>query len=357
MDTYNHHELLGGSESSSIKSFELYIKVLPNSNDSAPASTTTSTVATTSTPSDSTSTPYALTTVETLVRNKYNSFYRLNVESAAKFIELKRKIAIITDIFANNQEWYIYQLDYNNDGDGDGVGGGEKAASTSTDYITNLANSINPSMCSIETLIAEEKLFNIPLTLIIEEKSSLEHMCIYTDDLIRSACDFTKSSRINERSAVKMLFVVVNKSTTAQRSNDLAAEYMGIIEDDDIQIDEDVEIVHVLQPVPRVAAPAVSDTSNSSQTQRLADSSIDITHQESVEELVEVGAGIARHATQKAHGDDDEDEVVIEEEDNYEVIEPSVENEDDEDDDDDVDFLADEQETRAQRNKKHKGNL
>jgi hypothetical protein len=261
--------------------------------------------------------------------------YRLNVESTAKFIEVKRKLAIQTNIYSNNQEWYLHFLSYSADGQQE-----EEASSTS--YMNNLANSLDVETTSIEALIAEDRLFNIPLTLIVEEKSSLEYMCIYMDDLIhipeesnQTGTQQPRSASINEASVVKMMFVVVNKTPQQQQR---LTDYKGVIDDEDIEIDEDFP-----QPPPSMTI-------------------VDLTMPPSVEELpprvspplVVAGTSVARPAVVSSTSkitDADYDEIVEDEEEHYDFADPSLENV--EEDDDDVHFLA--EETDKTRPKKHKG--
>jgi hypothetical protein len=308
------------SQSESQKLFELYIKVLPvtSHEPKSPSSQAAG-------PSESNS------AVERAATSK---IYRLNVESSAKFIEVKRKLAIQTNIFPNNQEWYLHQLHYD--------ANSESNAASSSEYLNQLANSINPETSSIEGLIDEGKLFNIPLTLIIEEKSTLEYMCIYMDDLIGMPEQTTSSqdlpprtSSINEASVVKMLFVVVNKTPQNQPR---LTDYKGVIDDEDIEIDEDFP-----QPPASMAI-------------------VDLTREPSIEELSTspiaiAGTSIPRtsqtvntstNQTKISDADYDED-VIIEDEDHYDIVDPN------DDEDDDVGFLADDTDHRI-KPKKHKGN-
>ena len=339
--------------------FEIFVKLLNSAtNESSPAAVTTiHTAIGTNIPQvlDSKRTPQGNNThiSTTTTSTTTPPFYHLILDSQIKFIELKRKLAALTHIYANNQEWYVYQLNFtNNDG---GTSSSSELRQTGSDYVTETAKELDPAS-SVEGLIAEEKIFNIPLTLIVEEKSTLEQLCTYTDDLIKQSTHSAsaKSSFINDSddNIVKMFFVLVNKGGNVAS---LLSEDM-FINDEDIQIEEDV------------------DTMSRQQIKRI--SSIDLTRNDSIEELqminysnsgsgggngnksarLENQANAASHfanpsapnAGVVATSEDIGDEVVVEDEDNYEIIDHN-----NDDDDDDVHFLAEETDNRT--TKKHKG--
>ena len=93
-----------------------------------------------------------------------NDFFRLNFESSTKFIEIRRKIALITSLYASDQEWWLY-LDKS---------GKEETEAEMKGYNDQAA---------FHQLIEAQKLFPIPLTTMIEDDLSLAKMKEMLDEM------------------------------------------------------------------------------------------------------------------------------------------------------------------------------
>jgi hypothetical protein len=297
-----------------IRSFELYIKVLSNTN------------ITSSSTSDSgfrDSKQFNLSSLTQIVANSNKSkILRLNFDSTMSFIEIKRKLAILTQTYASNQEWYIYKLNQ----DFNSCSSQKSSTKTSTDYLNELADSLDATSATIETLIEQDKIYSIPLTLIIEERTNLDEICMFLDDLIKQASSkVALSSHIKDKNAIRMFFVCINKEQT----NGLMM-MNGNIEDDVSEI--------------------LNEHENGSSQLKHRLSSIDLTKQDSVEEIdytplsqktkTENNNSINKHDNENENDhyfvvDDDDEDFPIEHH----------------DDDEDVHFLEEE----TQRPKKQKG--
>lgn len=120
-------------------------------------------------------------------KNETNSFYRLHFSSETKFIEIRRRLALLTNIFTNNQEWWYYII--NNDLD---------LLEKEVEEIKRCNN-----MKTFHKLIESEKLFSLPLTSIIEDNLSLLEIKKSLDDLIdpNNEC-VKKSSKITTSASI-----------------------------------------------------------------------------------------------------------------------------------------------------------
>jgi hypothetical protein len=84
-------------------------------------------------------------------------FPDVNFEGSIKFLELRRKVALLTNVITSNQEWWYY---VNSEPDPKDL---EQIKSSN-------------SLSSFHKLIESEKLFSLPLTSIIEDSSTLAEM-------------------------------------------------------------------------------------------------------------------------------------------------------------------------------------
>ena len=117
-----------------------------------------------------------------------SSNYHLHFEPNIKFIEIKRKINLLTSIATNEQEWWLY-LNKNNNKD-------------TLDSKTTEA--------SLEVLMENGSLFNMPLTFLIENDMKLIDLKILLDNLTETNTKVVTSSSSQESGASSGLTPLVN---------------------------------------------------------------------------------------------------------------------------------------------------
>ena len=105
------------------------------------------------------------TTTTTNTTMPDTAYFHLNFESSVKFIDIRRKISMLTQVYANNQEWYYYLVKNET----------TVAADSSYESILATLKTYN-DVGSFHRLLQENKVFPLPLTTIIEDNTTLAEM-------------------------------------------------------------------------------------------------------------------------------------------------------------------------------------
>lgn len=273
-------------------------------------------------------------------------FYRLQVDSGIKFIELRRRLAAQTNIYADNQEWYLYELDENQQ--------------DNPDYIEDILATLDDEI-TVESLIDSEQLYHIPVGFLVEETSSLDELCVSMQSLIAQSHLGKTSHHTGSSLNLRMLFVVVGKEekpsqqTVSQVVSSHVATNVGddhfYVDDDDVDL-VDAEMMYEQQKQLEQLHKLNQQEKNSAASQQQkasTSSSIDLTKHESVEELKAPDDDLfaprtSRETRKRDDVEDDDDEIVVEDDDNFDVVD--VHN-----DEDDLQFLSEESSTSTGRKK------
>ena len=99
------------------------------------------------------------------------TYFHLNFQASTKFIDIRRKLNMLTKIFANNQEWYYYITKNSQENNNDNL----------DETLTTLKTCNDLS--SFHSLLEESKLFALPLTSLFEDSKSLGEMKKTIDEL------------------------------------------------------------------------------------------------------------------------------------------------------------------------------
>ena len=100
--------------------------------------------------------------------NTNDTYFHLNFPPTTKFIEIRRKLALLTNVYANNQEWFYYIVKSDQE-------------TSKEETIANLKT--YNDLASFHRLIETNKLFAIPLTTLIEDNQTLVEMKKTLDEL------------------------------------------------------------------------------------------------------------------------------------------------------------------------------
>lgn len=203
----------GVENSSKIESFELNIRVIKNK----PTSQVTIVNNSKSAEATSLAMHLATETFKESTEKKINN-YHLHFDPNMKFIEIKRKINILTSVNVNEQEWWLYLLDLDKD-------------------------DINEFQeISLEDQIENGIIFSMPLTVLIENNMKLVDLKALLDNLTEtntkvstsssnslsnltpaSVSDGTKNSKLtattNQANIIRMSFLVTQKKTSGSNGS------------------------------------------------------------------------------------------------------------------------------------------
>ena len=95
------------------------------------------------------------------------TFFHLNFQASTKFIDIRRKLTLLTSIYANNQEWFYYLVKSNQETF-------EETLATLKTY---------NDLPSFHNLLETSKIFTLPLTALFEDNKTLSEMKKTLDEL------------------------------------------------------------------------------------------------------------------------------------------------------------------------------
>jgi hypothetical protein len=128
------------------------------------------------------------------------TYFHLNFQASTKFIDIRRKLYLLTNIYANNQEWYYYFTKNSQENN------------NSLDETLTTLKTYN-DLSSFHSLLEESKLFALPLTSLFEDSKTLGEMKKTIDEL-------TGESSSNSSA-------IASSSSSSTSSNQINSKYIN----------------------------------------------------------------------------------------------------------------------------------
>jgi len=131
------------------------------------------------------------------------TYFHLNFQASTKFIDIRRGLNKLTNIYANNQEWYYYITKNSQENNTNNL---EETLTTLKTY---------NDLQSFHSLLEESKLFALPLTSLFEDSKTLGEMKKTIDELTGESS--SNSSAIASSSS----------SSSSTSSNQINSKYIN----------------------------------------------------------------------------------------------------------------------------------